>query len=328
MAVSFFVPSRSEAAGGIGTVYAAGLARGLRADGVPATITAGGAVDFRAVPDDDLVIDGILLPPLCSRLEELASRRTVAVMHHVASRTSNDRRSRAEVTESLRAMLPRLHRVIATSEQVAADLVTDFGVAPERVFVVCPGADDLPRATPAPGGCQILSTGVLTRRKRHDFLLRALARLSDLDWTLTIAGEATRDPAYAVELAALILVLSLDNRVSLITDASAERLEPIWQTTSVFALTTRWEGYAAGVAQALRRGIPVMVTLEAGTLVSAGAGVLCPDDDEATVSKVLRRLVFDGTLRNSMAEAAWNAGQAQPDWMTQARRFADVTGVR
>jgi len=63
-------------------------------------------------------------------------------------------------------------------------------------------------------------------------------------------------------------------------------------------------------------------------LVSAGAGVLCPDDDEATVSKVLRRLVFDGTLRNSMAEAAWNAGQAQPDWMTQARRFADVTGVR
>ncbi len=180
----------------------------------------------------------------------------------------------------------------------------------------------LERAAPAPGSCLILSTGVLTRRKRYDALIRMLVPLKDLHWQLTIAGEATRDPSHAGELRALITASGLDERISLLAvhDAPPEH----WQQASIFVSTSRWEGYPAAVAQALRRGVAVLATEAAGTLLTPGAGIVLPDDDEATASKVLRRVIYDEGLRQSLADACWKAGQALPNWATQARRFAAV----
>src|SRR6185437_4364104 len=45
----------------------------------------------------------------------------------------------------------------------------------------CPGSDG--------PGCHILSIGALVPRKGHDVLMRALVRLFDLDWHLTIVGS-------------------------------------------------------------------------------------------------------------------------------------------
>ncbi len=313
MQIAFVLPDRAETGGG-GLAYAIAMATGLEALGHSAEMIVGR--DPAWPPGTVPVIDGLLLPRLLPRLDTLVEAGAVALIHHALAAAGRNAAQRIEVGAAMGSMLPRLRRVVATSQPVADRLVQEFGVA--AVDVVEPGADELPRSVPAGGTCRILSVGVLTPRKGHDVLLRALARLLDLDWTLTIAGAAGRDPEHAERLAAMIPDLGLTDRVRLLTDPDGAALDRLWQRADVFALATRWEGYAASVAEALRRGVPVIVTEGGGALVPADAGAICALEDEPTLSKCLRRIVFDRALRADMAEAAWRAGQFLPGWPAQA----------
>lgn len=324
MPLVFVVPQPDYAAGGIGLPYALGLSQSLTFLGLSTRLQDAGA-GFAIT--DRPVIDGILLPGFHDRLDELGARRAIAIMHHSASRPPGSAISRDDITQSLRTILPRLSHVICTNQAVAYDLISQFGVAPGSITVIAPGNETLPRATPPAGSCAILSTGVLTRRKQHEVLLRILAKLGDLDWALTIVGSATRDPAYAAELNQFVTDENLSGRVSILTESAADQIEPLWQRAGLFASLTRWEGYPAAVAQAVRRGIPVMVSAAASSLVTPAAGTVCSDEDEATMSKVLRRLLFDAKLRATMADAAWILGQTLPDWPTQARLFVAAIGI-
>src|SRR5205823_5828100 len=99
--------------------------------------------------------------------------------------------------------------------------------------------------------------------------------------------DAGREPAHARELAALIEELGLAHRATLLADPRSEALRRAWEQADLFALATRWEGYASVVAEALRRGIPVVVSDggEAGALVPPEAGAVCAKDDMATFGK-------------------------------------------
>ncbi|MBC7801525.1 MAG: glycosyltransferase family 4 protein, partial [Gemmatimonadaceae bacterium] len=290
MEFAFALPDRADTGGGAGFAYADGMARALRGMGHAAVVHEGEgwSCPASAIP----VVDGLLLPALMHDIGRLAAQGGVALIHHVLARAGRDATQRMAVWDAMRAMLPRL-RVVATSQPVADRLAADLGIT---AAVVPPGSDDLPRSPPQDGPCRILSVGVLTPRKGHDLLLRALARLTDVDWSLTIAGAAARDPVHAAHLAALIPELGLSHRVRLLPDPDDASLEPLWRDAQLFALATRWEGYATAVAVALRRGIPVVVTQAqgsgAGAMVPPGAGAVCAFDDGPTLSKCLRRLVF------------------------------------
>ena len=326
MHIAFALPDRADTGGG-GLAYAEAMAAGLRAAGHTADVTED---DHPAWPPGAVpVIDGMLLPLLLPRLDELAEVGAVALIHHALSRAGRDPGQRAEIVDALRAMLPRLRRVVATSRPVAERLTREFGLG--AVDVVEPGLPDLPRNAPGSGTCRILSVGVLTPRKGHDVLLRALARLPDLDWTLTIAGSAGRDPDHAARLAALVPELGLDGRVRLLAEADGAALDALWRDAHLFALASRWEGYPAGVMEALRRGIPVVVTEGdkpggVSATVPPGVGAACALEDGATLSKCLRRMVFDAGLRAEMAEGAWRAGQRLPGWAAQAALLEQVLG--
>ncbi len=322
MTLVFALPPPRDTAGGIGRPYADGMAGALIALNHPVSITENETPAFAT--NDVPVIDGLLLPGLLPRIAELVDRGAIALMHHVAARPGHGGPPRDAIVDALRSMLPRMHRVVSTSPAVAAALMADFGVLPERSVIISPGLGHPNRTVPEPGACRILSTGVLTKRKGHDALLTALARLTDLDWTLHIAGSADRDTAHADRLNDLVQELGLRDRVTIDREPDSAAIERQWRNAGLFALTSRWEGYAAGVAQALRRGIPVVVTTPGGSLMTPEAGAVCPLDDIPTLSKVLRRVLFDHTLRAAMADGAWRAGQALPGWPEQAALLADA----
>ena len=306
--IQFCLPPAADAAGGIGRWYATHMVQALHALGH------GAAVMDRVPPAGRRIIDGLLLPSIPP--EQLSG--AIGLLHHAASRPAGASAPSPELERALHERLPRLHRVVCTSQSTADRILASFGVS---ATVIPPGADRHPPATPLTGPVSVVSAGVLTPRKGHDLLLEALKPLSDLDWTLTIAGHDGRDPAWADALERSGTAPGLAGRVHVIRQPDRATLDTLMASAGLFALLTRWEGYPAAIAEALCRSVPV-VTTEAGAAALPLGPLLVDPADIPTVSKVLRRVLCDAALRQDLATAAARAAAALPDWPTQAAAFA------
>jgi glycosyltransferase involved in cell wall biosynthesis len=280
----------------------------------------------RMSPETKPVIDGLALPAFRGLEDAIAARGPVGLIHHpVSLETGLNGAEQAALGDLERRLFPRLQRLIVTSSATAETLETQFHVPTGCIRVVVPGTDDARRSCGSGGPvCEILSIGTLIPRKGHDVLLQALAQLSDLNWRLTIAGAPDRDRPHAQGLMALTDELKIAHRVRFAGELVGEALEAAWQSADLFALATHYEGYGMAIAEALKRGLPVVVTAggAAGALITPEAGCVCPVGDRDQVSESLRRLIFDRDLRRFTAEQAWQIGQTLPSWQSQAALFA------
>ena len=339
MRVAFIVPGRiATVSGGYG--YDRAIVAGLGAAGhavevieiggrhpLPddAAIAAARAAWVGLAEDAIPVIDGLGLPAFAGLQSALAARASVGLIHHpTALETGRNEDDRAALKAIEARMFPALRRIVVTSAPTGERLAAEFGVNPQRIAVVVPGTSDAPRSPGSGGpGCEILALGGLIPRKGYDVLLRSFVKLFDLDWRLTIAGGPLDGP-YGQSLRALADELGIAARVTFAGEVVDAALEALWRRADIFALATHYEGYGMAIAEALKRGIPVAVTSggAAGALVTPEAGVVCEPGDIVTLSKSLRRLIFDVKLRHDVAEAAWQVGQTLPDWPAQARLFA------
>lgn len=279
---------------------------------------------WAALPADSVkLIDGMALPAF----DGLPLHQVTALIHHPASLETGlaeDAIQRLRATEMI--MFHEVPRLVVTSDQTADRLVTDFNLPRDHVAVVAPGIEDLPRSVGSGGPtCEILSVGHLIPRKGYDTLLRALGRLFDLDWHLTIVG-GTNDHVHATGLRALAEELRIAQHVAFTGEATEAELEKLWHDADLFALTPHFEGYGMAFAEALRRGVPVAATNTGAVPVLIGpeAGVVCAPGDVEQLSKALRRLIFDRGLLHDMAEVAWQSGQSLPSWNEQAARLTGV----
>ncbi|MEE8453752.1 MAG: glycosyltransferase family 4 protein [Limibaculum sp.] len=272
-----------------------------------------------------VLIDGLALGVLAAELLRALPGPVIALCHHpLALETGTGRQAARRLRASERAALAACARVIATSATTAKTLTADFAVPEAHLTVACPGTDPAPRARGSGGpGVAILSVGSLTPRKGHDVLIAALVGLAHLDWRLTIAGPADRDPAHARELAGLIGAAGLQDRVALAGALDAGEIAQAYDRADLFALASRHEGFGMAYREAMAHGLAV-VGCAAGAVPEAtrGAAHLVEPGNPAALRAALAPLIEDRVARARLADACWQAAQGFVRWPDTAAKVA------
>lgn len=287
---------------------------------------------LRQVPaGQPIIIDGLALGVLPEAARQLAATHPlIALVHHpLALETGLTTETAAALRRSERAALAAVRHVIVTSPATARVLVGDYGVAPAAITVVRPGNDPAPpttRQADRHGTLHLLAVGAVVPRKGYDVLIEALARLTDLDWRLTITGDCTRDRATATALATRLVLLRLGPRVRMTGAVGEDELIRLYRDADLFVLASHHEGYGMAFAEAINHGLPVVGT-KAGAIVETvpeGAGILVPPGNIASLAAALRTMIADAALRARASAAARRGAGDLPSWDAAGRAFLDV----
>ncbi|MDN3935596.1 glycosyltransferase [Arthrobacter sp. YD4] len=349
-----------------GNAYNAALVRALDALGVPATTRTadgdwpvGGPADRSALgnllaepagPGTVTLVDGLVACGAPEQLEAAARAGTpVWILLHMPLDGYADLEGRAVAAAA---------GVICSSSSAAAELRARHGLdgADTTVAVALPGTD--------PAGTAVGSTpphlamvAALLPNKSQLLFLRALAALTDLDWSAALVGADTADPEYAALLRAETERLGLGGRVRIPGELRGDALDAEWARTDLTLLISRAETFGMAVTESLARGIPAIIRRGTGALEALTAGTpqagtpqagpgaaratgeeaegddaglpgaaVALAEDPAPLTELLRRWLTEPELRARWRATALDARQHLPGWDATARTVLEILG--
>jgi glycosyltransferase involved in cell wall biosynthesis len=220
------------------------------------------------------------------------------------------RAHRPALAADVRRRYHGLDALTVLSEGDRADYAALLAGARTRVQLV-------PNAVPALGGGVarpeaqvVVAAGRLTRQKGFDLLIDAFARLAPQfpGWELRIYGGGKERAA----LERGIEAAGMDGRIRLM--GSTRRLGEAFAEASVFALSSRFEGFGMVIVEAMGCGLPV-VSFDCprgpADILSPGRdGLLVPPEDVGALAAALGELMADPERRRAYGAAALETARA------------------
>jgi glycosyltransferase involved in cell wall biosynthesis len=201
--------------------------------------------------------------------------------------------------------------VLADSESTRHDLIALLGAPADRVSVIYPGIEPRFRPIAAADALQrvraryrlpqrfLLSLGTVQPRKNYVGLMKALARLSEPDVSLVIAGGRgwLSDGIYrAVE------ELGLGTRVQFLGFVDDVDLPALYNLAVLFVLPSLYEGFGIPLLEAMACGTPVIAADNSSLPEVVGdAGILVNAHDADALAEAMQQLLGDSEQRRELA---------------------------
>lgn len=107
---------------------------------------------------------------------------------------------------------------------------------------------------PIPG--RVVSIGRMVPNKALPDLVRALARIGDMGWTLVLAGEP--DPAEVARIEALADELGVRDRLTIVPGFDEEEMPRLLESAALAAFPSTGEGFGIALLEAMAAGVPLL----------------------------------------------------------------------
>ena len=291
----------------------------------------------RLTPGVPMVIDGLALGALPEEAACVAKHHPlIALIHHpLAFEFGLSEAQAALLKQSETEALRHACGVIANSPATARDLNRHYGVPMDRIDVVLPGTDrsvhQQERSQITHGNrdaVRLLSVGSIIPRKGFPDLIAALAPLADLPWTLSIAGDTTRNAGAFERLISDITRFGFESRVQVLGAVSDSELDILYTQADAFVLASLFEGYGMVYAEAMAYGLPIIAT-RGGAIpdtVPSEAGLLVGPGDVPALTLALKTVIEDAPCRARLSSGALRAAAQQPRWDQATQQFAAALG--
>ncbi len=147
---------------------------------------------------------------------------------------------------------------------------------------------------------QIIMVGRFEPQKRHDELVKALARISAMNWTLSLVGDGYTRRA----IEDLVASYGLEDRVAFL--GQRRDVLQLLQQSDVFVMTSDYEGFPLSILEAMRIGLPVVVNDVDGNaeaVMHGQTGYLVAPGDSLGLTQNLKSLIESPDLRANFGSA-------------------------
>lgn len=170
---------------------------------------------------------------------------------------------------------------------------------------------------PSSENIQIIYVGNIQTRKGVYQLVKAVSKLTDLNFLLNIVGSYAIDPGYYNRIKSFVMNNNLEQKISFLGRVSDDSLKKIYEDSDIFILPSLHETFGIVLLEAMSFGLPIVAT-DVGAipeLVSDDEnGVLVRPDDPYSLANAMRQLMLSPDKRKKLGNKGYEFIVANRDY--------------